>query len=236
MKTKTKIQTTKRTAVSAVSIEGHPVPTSSPSKVLGGLLSLKGDIVKTRKATHLGTCQVCGRLQKLPHGLSVHGYTKQFGFFSGQCRGSYGNPFEKSHDLISKAIEDSKNLIEKHGVEIWELSSRPKFIWTINYNRKGQPWVKCGYEVIDGYIQPFSGYRDPSKNRDTLNSLGLRKIHLRNKSVNDVLVEANETRVRFLKRTVAELEKYIEWQEQRIADWKPTEIIPLSPLTSNTAR
>ena len=49
MKTKTKIQTKKSTAVSAVSIEGHPVPTSSPSKVLGGLLSFsKGDIVKTQ--------------------------------------------------------------------------------------------------------------------------------------------------------------------------------------------
>jgi hypothetical protein len=41
MKTQTKIQTTKRTAVSVVSIEGHPVPTSSPSKVLGGLLFIK---------------------------------------------------------------------------------------------------------------------------------------------------------------------------------------------------
>jgi hypothetical protein len=49
MKTKTKIQTKKSTAVSVVSIEGHPVPTSSPSKVLGGLLSFKGDIMKTRK-------------------------------------------------------------------------------------------------------------------------------------------------------------------------------------------
>ena len=41
MKTKTKIQTKKSTAVSVVSIEGHPVPTSSPSKVLGGLLSIE---------------------------------------------------------------------------------------------------------------------------------------------------------------------------------------------------
>jgi len=50
MKTKTKIQTKKSTAVSAVSIEGHPVPASSPSKVLGGLLSFsKGEIVKTQK-------------------------------------------------------------------------------------------------------------------------------------------------------------------------------------------
>ena len=228
MKTSSKFNKVINDAGKLALTEGRTVPISSPRVTPCGLLSFEGDIMKTRKATHLGTCQVCGRLQKLPHGLSVHGYTKQFGFFSGQCRGSYGNPFEKSHDLISKAIEDSKNLIEKHGVEIWELSSRPKFIWTINYNRKGQPWVKCGYEVIDGYIQPFSGYRDPSKNRDTLNSLGLRKIHLRNKSVNDVLVEANETRVRFLKRTVAELEKYIAWQEQRIADWKPAEIIPIA--------
>ena len=49
MKTKTKIQTKKSTAVSVVSIEGHPVPASSPSKVLGGLLSFKGEIMKTKK-------------------------------------------------------------------------------------------------------------------------------------------------------------------------------------------
>ena len=42
MKTKTKIQTKKSTAVSAVSIEGHSVPVySSPSNALGGLLSIE---------------------------------------------------------------------------------------------------------------------------------------------------------------------------------------------------
>jgi len=179
---------------------------------------------KMKKATHQGTCQVCGRLQKLPHGLSVHGYTTQFGFFSGQCRGTYGQPFEKSHDLISKAIEDAKKLIEKHGVDIWELSARPKFIWAMDYNRKGQPWFKCGYEVVDDHIQPFSGYRDPSKNRDTLNSLGLRKIYLRNRNVNDALVDANQGRVSYLRRTVKELESYIEWQNKRIESWEEKEL------------
>ena len=193
--------------------------------------------MKTRKATHQGTCQVCGRLQKLPHGLSVHGYTTQFGFFSGTCRGTYGKPFEKSHDLISKAIEDAKKLIEKHGVEVWDLSSRPKFIWTRSYNTKNQPWVKCGYEVVDGYIQ-LTGQTlsPPFVSSQCVNNLGLRKIHLRNRNVNDVVVDANQERVSYLRRTVKELESYIEWQEQRIADWKPTEIIPLSPPTSNTAR
>lgn len=41
------------------------------------------------KATHSGECQCCGRKQKLPKGrLSNHGYTVEWGFFSGTCFGA----------------------------------------------------------------------------------------------------------------------------------------------------
>lgn len=61
------------------------------------------------KATHEGTCQLCGRQQRLPGGkLAKHGYTVEYGFFSGVCPGSHEQPYETSRNLIAKRIEWSK--------------------------------------------------------------------------------------------------------------------------------
>lgn len=47
------------------------------------------------KATHNGTCQCCGRVQALtPNGIAKHGYTTEYGFFNGTCRGSDNQPLE----------------------------------------------------------------------------------------------------------------------------------------------
>ncbi len=59
-----------------------------------------------------GTCQACGRIQKLPNGvLSLHGYTKQWGFLHGVCKGSHHRAFEISKDLIEKCITGSQDAI-----------------------------------------------------------------------------------------------------------------------------
>lgn len=53
------------------------------------------------KATHQGTCQVCGAAQKLPNDLlSLHGYTVEHSFFEGVCKGAKNLPFELNKDLI----------------------------------------------------------------------------------------------------------------------------------------
>ena len=54
------------------------------------------------KATHNGTCQVCGNQQAYRGVLAKHGYTVDCGYFSGTCRGSDKSPLE--HD---KAITES---------------------------------------------------------------------------------------------------------------------------------
>ena len=57
-------------------------------------------------ATHEGSCQICGRQQKLPGNvLSKHGYTTRWGFFSGVCPGASYEPFEVSCDLIARYVE-----------------------------------------------------------------------------------------------------------------------------------
>ena len=193
--------------------EGHTDQSSSPRVSPCGLLSFKGDIVKTRKATHLGTCQVCGRVQKLPNGrLSIHGYTKRFGFFAGACRGECRLPFEESHDVIDSAIQNAKNLIECHrdAIRRLEVDGSAK-IWKICYNQKGQPWKEFAFTIDGNYLR----------------AEGQSSIFLRGRSVEDCVIEENSSRVRFLHRTIAELGKYIAWQEDRVANWKPGKIIPI---------
>lgn len=51
------------------------------------------------KATHNGTCQVCGRVQAVgvnSGNLAKHGYTVQWNFFSGTCEGADRAPMEKA--------------------------------------------------------------------------------------------------------------------------------------------
>lgn len=56
------------------------------------------------KATHNGTCQACGRSQAISRktgNLAKHGYTVDYGYFSGTCSGSGRRPLEQetAHNL-----------------------------------------------------------------------------------------------------------------------------------------
>ena len=46
------------------------------------------------KATHNGTCQACGRKQAYRGTIAKHGYTVDYGYFSGTCGGSDRQPLE----------------------------------------------------------------------------------------------------------------------------------------------
>jgi len=65
-------------------------------------------------ATHLGTCQICGRTHKvsLSYGtIAKHGYNVNGHFFSNECSGSDRLPYEKDKSLILKHIIDITALI-----------------------------------------------------------------------------------------------------------------------------
>jgi hypothetical protein len=66
------------------------------------------------KATHIGTCQICGSAQKLPSGrLAKHGYTVEYGWgFNGVCDGSGHLPFEVSKDYAEATLASSKSRLE----------------------------------------------------------------------------------------------------------------------------
>ncbi len=63
------------------------------------------DHVMSNKATHNGTCQVCGRQQaRRPNGLAQHGYTVDYGYFQGVCHGSANLPIEESTLLLDSTV------------------------------------------------------------------------------------------------------------------------------------
>ena len=67
------------------------------------------------KASHYGTCQLCGSLQKLPNGvLASHGYQIEWNQFHGICSGSGRAPFEQSKDFAEAEIVRCTELLETH--------------------------------------------------------------------------------------------------------------------------
>ena len=70
------------------------------------------------KATHTGTCQVCGHEQALPGGeLSKHGYDVTFHYFRGVCPGASHLPLEQDRKLADEVAASllitSRNVGEK---------------------------------------------------------------------------------------------------------------------------
>jgi hypothetical protein len=64
------------------------------------------------KATHYGTCQLCGSFQKLPGGvLASHGYNISWGSFVGTCHGSGRAPFEQSKAYVEAEIANGQRIL-----------------------------------------------------------------------------------------------------------------------------
>jgi hypothetical protein len=87
------------------------------------------------KATHYGTCQLCGSLQKLPNGvLANHGYQVTWHEFVGICHGSHHAPFELSKELAEEELRRCEQLLATHP----EL---PAPLHADFYSRRNEPEV-----------------------------------------------------------------------------------------------
>lgn len=102
-----------------------------------------------KKATHRGTCQCCGREQKLPGGvLSKHGYTTEWGFFEGTCTGAGRLPLEKDRSWLDATVENLRaeaDVLEK---------AEPKTIicpTTEDYGYQGRRRVRIAGDVSNDF-------------------------------------------------------------------------------------
>jgi len=186
------------------------------------------------KATHNGHCQVCGAKQKLPRGrLSLHGYqVAGWGFFNGVCTGARHLPFEQDISLIEGSIRWAQARQEE--VEAFAARTRgeTETVWVHEYIpgtwNRGQRHSR--YEWRQFKVSDLI-----EVNNHRIRWLGLdgkeKESHLYKDWENDgwtPVGDLNERRAKAYDSTAEELKRYIKWQQDRIKDWKPSELEPIN--------
>lgn len=179
------------------------------------------------KATHSGSCQWCGRDQKLPGGrLAKHGYTVKWGFFNGVCRGAEELPFEVSCDLVKKAIEWAK--VERIGYaeEIARLEKKTDekkvpYHWYVKSERcrSTYKWIEIDVDAEkvvcdDGFVYYNYFFTNPKGERQKLDVYGARDLTA-------AVQQLCKSKVFELKGTLRQIEDYITYQTKRVENWKP---------------
>jgi hypothetical protein len=104
----------------------------------------------TRKHTHKGTCQACGRQQahQLNGLIAKHGYTVDWGFFNGICQGADAKPLELDHsltDAIIIALRRDADLSDKRAADLTSGTIEPKFFKRVR-NEKQRTYGQRNYQ------------------------------------------------------------------------------------------
>ena len=193
------------------------------------------------KATHSGTCQICGRLQKLPSGrMAKHGYTTRWGFFEGTCPGSDHQPFELACDRIEAAMFDAENhqvaiMAEVHELKVYTGNKA----WVHNYIKTSQwtgawKWeraeiTKKEISYSDGSGSYFSFFKTvitgegmPARASEEIENYSIRDLPAMVKELNGRYIRERE-------KMIAQLRGYVEWQTKRLEGWKanPEALVPV---------
>lgn len=188
------------------------------------------------KATHTGTCQICGNMQKLPNGrLSKHGYTVDYGYFNGVCRGHGALPFERSIDLIAKVMTDATaeaDRLEAESAEYASSYSHEDIMHRVY--RKGTAstvggyiWIKdalvMGTPRFEGDEFTYVTWENTEFNRP--GNVSYAGSHAR--SVAEAVPFERAKWAKHLMNQSQGLREYVKWQQKRIKNWEPTALTPI---------
>lgn len=183
------------------------------------------------KATHQGTCQVCGRLQMLPAGvLSKHGYTKQFGFFNGVCWGAGSKPFEQAYDLLEKSITLVTTQRDALVTCIAELEAAPITNQAPYYRYvRGNGYIRSSYqEQMVTLTVGENGRVDSAVFADGETAPAIR--YSLTGTLEEVVTRLRANRITRYKKDIADREGYISWQQKRVDTWKPQPLTPVKTV------
>lgn len=192
-----------------------------------------------KKATHIGECQVCGSVQKLPEGvLAKHGYTVRFSFFEGTCWGSGHKPFEQDISLIKGAIERAKD----DGISQLQTAQQllndwnPTHVW-INIWNKGN-WNVRGHnewkhikieELTTEHGVLFYGVDAPESEGSSRHRIETYGAYDRDPAMQRIL-QYRYLNARYAEERITrakQLRGYVYWQTERIKGWKPKKLEPV---------
>ena len=195
-----------------------------------------------KKATHMGSCQACGREQKLPGDvLSKHGYHVQWKIFVGECPGCGHKPYEQDCSLIQRFIDDARGKLA--GVKA-----------NIADNLRPAVEPKCWYHEYIGSLMVIGRYvwrqialiAQPrtvnygAKYGGECTIYDLTFVNHEGKverypegTTEDVLKTATEGNTKYVQWELEpykkQLENYIRWQTERVNNWKLTDLKPVPP-------
>jgi hypothetical protein len=205
--------------------------------ILVGLRNGVG-MTNSHKATHSGTCQSCGRQQKLPNGkLSKHGYTVEWGFFSGVCRGAHALPFELSCDLCKEDIAWAQHEVVRLQGKYDEVLSYTGPIATVSvYDRKAckYRWIQAEVKIRETYTREEDGsfwfqtyyYACEEAKMGTIE-----EYSDHSPSIEAAAAKLNQRYAdAVIGEQITQLGEYIRWQQKRVAKWEPK---PLSPIKAS---
>jgi hypothetical protein len=171
----------------------------------------------------MGTCQLCGKLHKAPGGfIAKHGYTVDYGFFSGTCHGSDERPFEVAKDVaeasLAKAASRRDDLLAQADA-VSMTGNDDGTVWYFvrkldRYSRKSyRVWEKvrlsdnCRFYIdADGEQHQVGFYGD----------------------ANEIVRQLQARYADHFRRIAHEADLYIEWQSARCAAWAPKDMIPVA--------
>lgn len=197
------------------------------------------------KATHYGECQVCGCRQKLPNGkLSLHGYTKRWGFFEGTCCGANELPFELSKDLIEGAIRSARRQAKalreqaSHVLKSTDSDNVQCECYVTGNHRTGN-----GYKILSGKLEERIRKSTASDYtwvetwfvhtyvNGTKEECQIRYVN----SLEEAVAQLNQKESERLLKVASQYDSYVKWQTSRIKNWAPKELTPVEAPVEKTA-
>ena len=190
------------------------------------------------KATHEGTCQICGSAQKLPSGvLSKHGYTVHWGFFSGVCQGQGHAPFEKSTAAIEGVIMSVKaSLFHAKERRQARLANTETVMATMRLRVNGTTHHKtvelnADQITVDRYGSSLTSSHTEDDYLGTFKFSTIPMGSTDGDTKADMIVAANAYHVRrVLDLEIDQMEKYIVWQSERVANWVEQDLRPVEAV------
>ena len=195
-----------------------------------------------KTATHIGECQGCGHIQKLPGGtLSLHGYTVAWGFFSGTCDGARELPYELSCDYCKKQIvrctEQREKTLALAAHYRRPITEAVADYVTVSIGRDPRTGRERTVQVKDmaltmvenpkapGHFDVIGTYERDGETH-TVNFTGINGL-LHYEHPKTALAAAkllNERLAKMQDLHAQQLLSYIQWQEKRVTEWKLREL------------
>jgi hypothetical protein len=194
------------------------------------------------KATHKGECQICGSTQKLPDGrLSLHGYTTRWGFFSGTCSGARELPWELDSSLVAGGILSAQAQRDSMAKRVAELKAdrNPAKVFVKWYSRHDYKYktawvdtdtiVEADRGYMSSWVAPVTVEAGTRGGRNRYREEAIATLGPRNGSTAmEAAYKANVQHADAIeKRDITSVDRYIEWQTVRLANWT---VRPLRPV------